>query len=239
MQWYLTPILSCVCWNIRTEMDGDFEEEVITVAILYLIIDKYLYDKVPCYNSIRRGSDFIDEVVDHANPTRCRFLFRMNPALFRSFCQTLGEYGLRHSKGVLLEEKVGIFAVIVGHGHSTRMVQEMFQHSGETIYRHFNDVLKAMLRLSKDVIKPEDPEFRQIPLHIRDNRRYYPFFQVVSLRPRFTLPWIFDNWCSIDLTKSVCGCVIFCRIALVHWMVHILGPMFPRQKELHTPTGRA
>ena len=78
--------------------------------------------------------------------------------------------------------------VIAGHGHSIRMVQEMFQHSGETIYRHFNDVLKALLRLSQDVIKPDDPEFRQIPPHIRDNRRYYLFFQVVSLGRHISQP---------------------------------------------------
>ena len=166
-------------------MDSDFEEEVITVTILYLIINNYLYDKVPCYNSTRRGSDFIDEIVNHENPSRCRFLFRMKPLLFTSLCQTLAQYGLRHSKGVLLEEKVGIFLVIVGHGHSTRMVQEMFQHSRETIYRHFKDVVKALLRLSKDVIKPEDPEFGEIPQHIRDNRRYYPFFQVVTIFTHF------------------------------------------------------
>ncbi|GAA0147370.1 hypothetical protein LIER_36504 [Lithospermum erythrorhizon] len=43
-----------------------------------------------------------------------------------------------------IEEQLAIFLSVVGQNKTNREMQERFQHSGETISRHFNNVLKAM-----------------------------------------------------------------------------------------------
>jgi hypothetical protein len=74
---------------------------------------------------------------------------------------------------------VAMFLVVVGHGVGNRMIQERFQHSGETVSRHFHDVLFACLSLSMKYIKPQDPLFRNSHAKIRGDPRYWPFFKNV------------------------------------------------------------
>jgi hypothetical protein len=45
---------------------------------------------------------------------------------------------------MIVEEMVAMFLVIVGHGVGNRMIQERFQHSGETVSRHFHRVLHGV-----------------------------------------------------------------------------------------------
>ncbi|KAK6917002.1 hypothetical protein RJ641_017753, partial [Dillenia turbinata] len=40
------------------------------------------------------------------------------------------------------------------HGVGNRLIQEMFNHSGETVYEHFHRVLGVINKLAKDIIKP-------------------------------------------------------------------------------------
>jgi len=54
---------------------------------------------------------------------------------------------LRASRYVSMEEQLMSFLWIIGHNASNREAQEQFQHSGETISRHFRSVLQAMLQL--------------------------------------------------------------------------------------------
>ncbi|XP_059664054.1 uncharacterized protein LOC132309797 [Cornus florida] len=57
------------------------------------------------------------------------------------------------------------------------MLQERFQHFGETVSRHFTDVLVAVIKMSMDFIKPLDREFKEVPKYIRENRKYWPHFK--------------------------------------------------------------
>ncbi|XP_039690638.1 uncharacterized protein [Medicago truncatula] len=59
------------------------------------------------------------------------------------------------------------------------MIQERFQHSGETVSRRFHDVLVACLSLSIEYIKPQDPLFRDSHAKIQSDPRYWPFFKNV------------------------------------------------------------
>ncbi|KAI3880060.1 hypothetical protein MKX03_003881, partial [Papaver bracteatum] len=60
-------------------------------------------------------------------------------------------------------------------GHQYIMLQERFQHSGETISRYFNEVLRAIMELSKELIKP--PSFSETPAEILNNSKYFPWFK--------------------------------------------------------------
>ena len=54
-------------------------------------------------------------------------------------------------------------------------MRDLFQHSGETISRHFNRTLEAILKLSKDYIKPSKGD---IPPKTENDPTFYPYLKV-------------------------------------------------------------
>lgn len=81
--------------------------------------------------------------------------FRMTKSIFLDFCCGLTEkYGFSLTRGMFVPELVGIFFMICAHGARNRLIQEMFNHYGETISRQFHRVLVAVNRLVVDIIKP-------------------------------------------------------------------------------------
>ena len=60
---------------------------------------------------------------------------------------------------------------------SNRMVQERFQHSGETTNIQFDIVLYAISHMVVDIIKPSDPLFSSVPDKIKNDDRYWPYFK--------------------------------------------------------------
>lgn len=101
----------------------------------------------------------------------------MERHVFERLCLYFREKGyLKNSRYVTVEEKVAIFLMTIAHMHSNRLLQDRFQHSGETIHRHFHDVLIAVLKLAIEIIAP--PSYDNIPGYIRRNPYFYPYFKV-------------------------------------------------------------
>ena len=108
---------------------------------------------------------------------QCLELFRMEKHVFLRLCAVLREKRfLEDSRYVCVEEQVAIFLVTIGQNHKNRILQDRFQHSGETIHHHFHAVLVAMIHLSMDIIKP--PSYSQTPKEILHNSRFYPYLKV-------------------------------------------------------------
>ncbi|XP_065876629.1 uncharacterized protein [Euphorbia lathyris] len=134
------------------------------------------------YNSLKRqprrsssasGSDFMAEVLD-GHDDLCREMFRMDKHVFHKLCGTLRQRGmLRDTAGVRIEEQLAIFLNVIGHNERNRVIQERFQHSGETISRHFNNVLKAIKSLSRELLQPLPTT---TPPEILSSR-FYPYFK--------------------------------------------------------------
>ncbi|KAG5516703.1 hypothetical protein RHGRI_037443 [Rhododendron griersonianum] len=105
----------------------------------------------------------------------CREMFRMDKHVFHKLCGTLRQKGmLRDTPGVMIEEQLGIFLNIVGHNERNRVIQERFEHSGETISRHFNNVLKAVKSLSREFLQPPPIS---TPTEILTSNRFHPYFK--------------------------------------------------------------
>ncbi|RVX11459.1 L10-interacting MYB domain-containing protein [Vitis vinifera] len=68
-------------------------------------------------------------------------------------------------------------ATFTSHGLSNRMIQERFQHSGESVSRWFEIVLDVVCLMAIDIIKPSDPQFKEVPDKIRNDDRYWPYFK--------------------------------------------------------------
>ncbi|XP_010521713.1 PREDICTED: uncharacterized protein LOC104800545 isoform X2 [Tarenaya hassleriana] len=105
----------------------------------------------------------------------CREMLRMDKRVFRKLSDTLRRKCLlRDTAGVMIEEQIAIFLNIVGHNQRNRVIQERFRHSGETISRHFNNVLKAVKSLSREILRPPP---QATPREITGSKRFYPYFK--------------------------------------------------------------
>ena len=115
------------------------------------------------------------------NEGKLHEMLRMKPHVFLQLCNVLQHrYGLQHTRHIRLEESVGICLTILGQGACNRLVQERFQHSGETIHRHFHRVLKQLNIMSMNILKPSNCTFSKVPRYIQKNPLYMPHFQVFN-----------------------------------------------------------
>ena len=88
----------------------------------------------------------------------CYDELRLTKRNFHDLCIMLRERcGLRDSVYIVVEEKVAMFLLVVGHGLKMRLLRGTYKHSLETISRHFSNVLSAILSLSGEFIKLPDP----------------------------------------------------------------------------------
>ena len=152
------------------------------IAIKGIIMSRKLKNKPkPCRTSSHTGYLFIQDILN-GHERRCYEVFRLQVPVFKMLCVDLVQsYGLKPSRHISVEESVAIFLITLAHGCGNRLLQETFSHSGETIHRHFYKVLKAVLRLSADIIKPNASYNEEVPPQILNNPRYYPFFKVLNL----------------------------------------------------------
>lgn len=121
------------------------------------------------------GRVFVNEVLNGRN-SYCRDMFRMDKRLFRKLCDLLRcKRLLRDTLDVRIEEQLAIFLLTVGHNKRNRVVQERFHHSGETISRHFNNVLNAIVALASDFFQP--PVTNTPGEIFAKPGNYYPYFE--------------------------------------------------------------
>ncbi|KAL6293892.1 hypothetical protein ACE6H2_002034 [Prunus campanulata] len=123
------------------------------------------------------GYKWVIEVLN-GHEVRCHEQFRMEKHVFHKLLETLtSTYGLKEGGEIPLLEALAMFLITLGHGFTNRMVQERFQHSGETVSRWFGIILEAISRMATDLISPSDPKFKRVPKKIKDDNRYWPYFK--------------------------------------------------------------
>ena len=145
-----------------------------TAGALTLYYNNYIY-KEPCMVSYNTWMRWLNEILNG----HCVNMFRMDAETLQSLCVDLETlHGLKQSRRMSVIEKVGMFPYTLALGSSNMEVQERFQHSGETVSRYFNEVLRSVCLLTVDFIKPVDPEFSTAPMEIAMNPRHMPHFKV-------------------------------------------------------------
>jgi hypothetical protein len=60
------------------------------------------------------------------------------------------------------KEALGMFLWILGAPQSVRQAEDRFERLLETVSNMFSKVLKSVVKLAADIIKSEDPQFREI-----------------------------------------------------------------------------
>lgn len=149
----------------------------MTIISIYNIVLPLLDSRLPqpMRTSQLSGQEYMAEVLNCGNTRRCQEVFRMKPNVFRFLCSELqNKGGLSASRHVAIDEKVGMFLWTVARAASNRDVQERFQHSGDTVSRHFHQVLQAVNLLVPEYIKL--PSASVIPVSITSNPKFYSYF---------------------------------------------------------------
>jgi hypothetical protein len=72
------------------------------------------------------------------------------------------DYGIKSSRKSTSLEALGIFLWVCGAPQSVRQARDRFERSLGTVHNLFYKVLKCMVALSDDIIKPRDPEFKTV-----------------------------------------------------------------------------
>jgi len=108
--------------------------------------------------------------------------FRMEVSVFQALVNKLREKQLLDdSRAISVEEKVAIFIYALARNASNETLQYEFQHSGETISRHFGAVLDAITQLTCVYIRP--PSLH--PHQILRRPKFHPFFRYEQMHNFF------------------------------------------------------
>ncbi|CAH9072188.1 unnamed protein product [Cuscuta epithymum] len=88
----------------------------------------------------------------------CVDSIRMDRRAFYKLCNMVESIGLlRPTRNTPIEEMLASFLYILAHHTKNRVAKREFVRSGETISRHFNSVLLAILRLHEVLLKKPEP----------------------------------------------------------------------------------
>ncbi|XP_050291322.1 uncharacterized protein LOC126732488 isoform X3 [Quercus robur] len=165
----------------HNDADFDLSDDIVLAAYLagcacLAYVNTYM-TKVPLHTNIQTGLEWVQYILT-GHEKKCRRIFRMSSYVFRQLCNTLRQYGYYGTRGVCVEESLAMTLMILGHGEGNRMVQERFQHSGETVHRHMGTVVTLLATvMARDIIQPADRTFRDVPEHIQHSDRYWPHFK--------------------------------------------------------------
>ncbi|XP_074299548.1 uncharacterized protein LOC141630675 [Silene latifolia] len=92
------------------------------------------------------------------NDVACFDNLRMDRSCFGKLCELLRDVGrLEGNRNTSLEEMVALFLFTLSHDTKNRRTQLYFRRSGETVSRHFNSVLRAVLRCHHFLFKKPEP----------------------------------------------------------------------------------
>ncbi|KAL7617295.1 hypothetical protein Lser_V15G00779 [Lactuca serriola] len=120
------------------------------------------------------GHEFTLELL-HRNPLQCVEVLRMSRESFVRLCAHFRvNYALNDSKHVLVEEKMAMFFMMIGHNQRYVIIKRRFQHSKQTVHKFFHEVLDKMLLFAHDIIMPTSFNLNpNIPGHNRRLRRVF------------------------------------------------------------------
>ena len=169
-----------------TDSESEREEEAEfnfvnpIVGEMYVYMQRH-YDKEPMRTSTLTGKAYMDEVTE-GNPAKCYEMFRMTPELLLHLVDELVQHGYLPPDGrgqVNATQAVAMLLYVLGHNTRFRPVADRFQHSTETVCRHFRKALRAVHHYAKHLIKP-DQNVTGLPEHLQVNK-YWPWFEVQNI----------------------------------------------------------
>lgn len=127
---------------------------------------QYRMVKEPCrFDPASRSKNLNDMIYE--SDILCVQNLRMDRRCFWILCSLVKDIGgLRATRNVSVEEMVAMFLHILAYDEKSRSMRKDYQRSIETISRHFNNVLAAVLKLWRVLLRSPQP----IPENCKDER---------------------------------------------------------------------
>jgi hypothetical protein len=161
---------------IMEDDDNDEEEESFFMGMYELAkhAAKHL-SRAPYRQPKVSGLEWVETKLQ--NSKTCYNMFRMSPYSFHRLHATLVEScGLKSNPKSTSKEALDMFLWMLGSSQSVRKAEDRFERSMATVSHNFDRVLKCVVRLAADIIRPKGPEFKQLHPRLR-RRRFYPHFK--------------------------------------------------------------
>ena len=150
------------------------DDDELFLVIVPAILECLNEEKRPEHTSEYTGAKKVKEILEgHEN--WCKSEFRMETRIFKETCNYLRREGLlRDTRGVTVEEQLGMFMYMISHNASNDRLKKTFQHSGETVHRHIRAVFNIIPTLTYRFVKL--PTSNQTHPKIAMDPRFWPFF---------------------------------------------------------------
>lgn len=128
------------------------------ISILLVLSYKWKCWKIERRIHIRElRSDRLYQLICESD-VRCISELRMDRRTFNILCEMLRDVsGLKGTRNMPLEEIVAAFLYTLSHHLKNRTIGGFFFRSGETVSRHFNSCLLAVLKLHHLLLKKPEP----------------------------------------------------------------------------------
>ena len=167
--------------------DLDLDNILMAVIVMGMVFFDPRLNHFPRRRRIRdsalSGRDYVLEVLN-GHPDRIIKNMRLSVPLFLHLCDILVDRGYWHaypSQRVGVHESVALTLMCLSHDERHRVLAERFQHSTETIDRHVRRVLRALVRLGREFVRPRD--VGETHPRILNNGLFYPWFKVNTQTP--------------------------------------------------------
>ncbi|XP_040379111.1 uncharacterized protein LOC102715196 [Oryza brachyantha] len=157
-------------------LEEEEEDDELFFALVPAALAALQAEKRPLHTSILTGSIKVKEILEgHENWSKAEF--RMEPEIFRATARYLSMKSLLcDTRGVDVEEQLGMFMYMISHNASNQDLQNAFQHSGETISRKINEVFHIVPTLAERFVKL--PDSTHTHMKIASDPRFWPYFQI-------------------------------------------------------------
>ncbi|KAL5579345.1 hypothetical protein UlMin_011787 [Ulmus minor] len=107
---------------------------------------------------------------------KCHEIIRMSPLAFARLCELLRETGcIQDNRNAIVEEQVAKFLYILAHNVKNRTISFFFHPYGETISRHFHEVVRAIISLEDQFVR--QPNGVDVQKQIASRNIFYPYFK--------------------------------------------------------------
>ncbi|XP_071923057.1 protein ALP1-like [Coffea arabica] len=161
--------------------DVVFDNILLGVVRLGFMFFDPRFNRVPrrrrVRDSVLSGRDYVLELIN-GHEDRIIENMCLDVPQFLMLCDLLVQRGYWHaypSHQVGVHESVALTLMCLSHDERHRVLAERFQHSTETIDRHVRRVLRALVRLDRDLVRPTD--FDGTHPRILNNASLMPWFR--------------------------------------------------------------
>ena len=156
-------------WHAMTRRRLKFIIVLSTLMLMIMLLIRRRRRRIhrePCWYDPIIRSTHLRNMISRSD-LLCVEQLRMDRRCFRILCSLVREYGgLKDTRNMSVEEMVAMFLHIIAYDEKNREIKFDFQRSQETISRQFHNVLRAILKLWKLLLRTPQP----IPDDCSDNR---------------------------------------------------------------------